>query len=91
MLRPRLLILDEPTSALDVTIQAQIIELLQELQRKYSMSYLFISHDLRVIRAMADYVAVMHKGRIVEQGPAAALFANPRHPYTRVLFDAAFG
>ena len=91
VLRPRLLILDEPTSALDVTIQAQIIELLQELQRKYSMSYLFISHDLRVIRAMADYVAVMHKGRIVEQGPAAALFANPRHPYTRVLFDAAFG
>ncbi len=90
VLRPRLLILDEPTSALDMTIQAQIIELLADLQRRYNMSYIFISHDLRVVRALADEVVVMHHGRIVEHGPAETIFAAPRHPYTRALFAAAF-
>jgi microcin C transport system ATP-binding protein len=90
-LKPRLLVLDEPTSALDMTIQAQIIDLLLDLQRKHGMTYLFISHDLRVIRAMADAVAVMQNGKIVETGPASEIFAHPRHPYTRTLFNAAFG
>ncbi|MEJ2033625.1 MAG: ATP-binding cassette domain-containing protein, partial [Deltaproteobacteria bacterium] len=90
ILRPRFLILDEPTSALDMTIQAQIIVLLKELQKKHRMTYLFISHDLRVIRALADEVAVMRDGKIVEAGPAAALFENPRHPYTQKLLAAAF-
>jgi microcin C transport system ATP-binding protein len=90
ILKPRFLILDEPTSALDMTIQAQIIDLLKELQRKYRMTYLFISHDLRVIRSLADEVAVMQNGKIVEAGPAAELFANPTHPYTRKLLAAAF-
>ncbi|MBC8209389.1 MAG: ABC transporter ATP-binding protein [Desulfobulbaceae bacterium] len=91
VLKPRLLILDEPTSALDMTIQKQIIDLLKGLQEKYGMTYIFISHDLRVIRAMVHQVAVMHEGRIVESGPASELFALPRHPYTKQLFQAAFG
>ena len=90
VLKPRFLILDEPTSALDMTIQAQIIDLLKDLQAKHRLTYLFISHDLRVIRALADEVAVMREGKIVESGPTAALFANPRHPYTRALLAAAF-
>jgi len=90
ILKPRFLVLDEPTSALDMTIQAQIIELLRALQKKHQMTYLFISHDLRVIRAMADEIAVMHHGKIVETGPAHAVFANPRHEYTQKLFSAAF-
>ena len=89
VLRPRLLILDEPTSALDMTIQAQIIALLRDLQRKYRMTYLFISHDLRVVRALADYVAVMQHGRIVEAGPAREIFSSPGQPYTQTLFRAA--
>ena len=89
ILRPELLILDEPTSALDVTIQAQIIDLLNRLQQKYQMTYLFISHDLKVIRAVADELIVMQGGRIVEHGPAAELFAAPRSPYTRQLFHSA--
>jgi microcin C transport system ATP-binding protein len=89
-LKPKFLVLDEPTSALDMTIQAQIIQLLQNLQERYGMTYLFISHDLRVIRAMADEVAVMQNGKIVEAGPAADLFNNPQHPYTKSLFTAAF-
>ena len=91
VLQPRLLILDEPTSALDVTIQAQIIDLLKDLQRRYAMTYLFISHDLRVVRAIADHIAVMQHGRIVESGSARQLFTNPRQPYTRQLFQAALG
>lgn len=90
ILRPELLILDEPTSALDVTIQAQIIDLLNRLQQEYQMTYLFISHDLRVIRAVADELIVMQGGRIVEHGPAADLFANPRSPYTQQLFRSAY-
>jgi len=90
VLKPRVLILDEPTSALDMTIQAQVIELLERLQEKYQMTYIFITHDLRVVRALADRIAVMRKGSIVEQGPAEALFSSPRHPYTQKLFAAAF-
>jgi microcin C transport system ATP-binding protein len=89
VLKPRLLILDEPTSALDMTIQKQIIDLLLDLQKRYTMTYLFISHDLRVIRALADQVAVMQHGRIVEAGPAQDLFAAPKHAYTQRLFAAA--
>ncbi|RJX28467.1 MAG: ABC transporter ATP-binding protein [Desulfurivibrio sp.] len=89
-LQPKFIVLDEPTSALDMTIQAQIIELLRSLQAKYAITYLFISHDLRVVRALADEVAVMKDGVIVESGPAAEIFANPAHPYTRRLFSAAF-
>ncbi|MFC1827814.1 ABC transporter ATP-binding protein, partial [Thermodesulfobacteriota bacterium] len=89
-LKPKFLVLDEPTSALDMTIQAQIIQLLKNLQKRYGMTYLFVSHDLRVIRAMADEVAVMQNGKIVEAGPAADLFNNPQHSYTKSLFAAAF-
>jgi len=88
-LEPKFLVLDEPTSALDMTIQAQIIELLKDLQQRFGMTYLFISHDLRVIRALADRVAVMLDGRIVEQG-SSEIFDRPQHPYTRELFKAAF-
>ena len=73
-----------------MTIQAQIIGLLADLQQRYQMSYLFISHDLRVVQALADEVAVMLRGRIVEHGPAAEVFVRPRHPYTQTLFAAAF-
>jgi len=89
ILKPKLLILDEPTSALDVTIQAQIIALLLDLQQRYGMSYLFISHDLRVVRAISDYVAVMKDGRIVEAGPAQEVFTAPAQEYTKALFNAA--
>ncbi|MDF1577456.1 MAG: ABC transporter ATP-binding protein [Desulfobulbales bacterium] len=89
VLHPRLLILDEPTSALDMTIQAQIIELLKDLQERLNMTYLFISHDLRVVKALSDEVAVMLDGRIIERG-GGDIFDNPQHPYTRKLFKAAF-
>ena len=89
-LKPRFIMLDEPTSALDMTIQAQIIELLKDLQQRHGITYLFVSHDLRVIRAMADEVAVMQNGKIVEAGPAAELFSKQKHPYTKSLFAAAF-
>jgi microcin C transport system ATP-binding protein len=89
ILEPRFLVLDEPTSALDMTIQAQIIDLLKDLQQRLNMTYLFISHDLRVVKALSDEVAVMLDGRIVEQGPTE-IFDNPQHPYTRRLFAAAF-
>jgi microcin C transport system ATP-binding protein len=91
VLRPRFLILDEPTSALDMTIQAQIIDLLKDLQHRYAMTYMFISHDLRVIRALADQVAVMQHGRIIEAGPAGEIFSSPRQDYTKTLFRAALG
>ncbi len=89
VLKPKFLILDEPTSALDMTIQAQVIELLLNLQNKYELTYMFISHDLRVVRALADYVVVMQHGRIVEAGPAREIFASPRQEYTKTLFRAA--
>ncbi|MCL7487488.1 MAG: ABC transporter ATP-binding protein [Desulfobulbaceae bacterium] len=90
ILQPELLILDEPTSALDMTVQAQIIELLKRLQKRYGMTYIFISHDLRVIRALANDIAVMQDGRIVESGPANEVFDHPKQEYTKKLFQAAF-
>jgi microcin C transport system ATP-binding protein len=85
VLRPRLVVLDEPTSALDMSVQAQIVDLLRELQARYNLAYLFISHDLRVVRALADDLIVMKDGRVVEAGPAAQLFAAPASAYTRAL------
>ena len=90
VLKPRLVVLDEPTSALDVSVQAQVVELLRGLQEKHRLAYLFISHDLRVVRAMAHRIIVMKAGRIVESGEAEALTQNPREPYTRALMAAAF-
>ena len=89
VLRPEVLVLDEPTSALDVSVQQQVLGLLAELQRRYGMSYVFISHDLAVVRAMAHRVLVMKDGAIVEEGEAEALFAAPREAYTRALVAAA--
>ena len=90
VLQPRLVVLDEPTSALDRSVQGQVIDLLRGLQRRRGLAYLFISHDLAVVRAMAHRVAVLRAGRVVEEGPAAALFAAPREEYTRALMAAAF-
>jgi microcin C transport system ATP-binding protein len=89
VLRPRFVVLDEPTSALDVSVQAQIVDLLRALQEKHGLAYLFISHDLRVVRAMSHQVLVMREGRLVEQGSAQQIFENPREPYTRALVNAA--
>ena len=90
VLKPKFVVLDEPTSALDMSVQAQIVELLRDLQIRHGLAYLFISHDLKVVRAMAHDVAVMRRGRVVEQGPAEAVFAHPQTPYTRALMAAAF-
>ena len=89
VLRPEILVLDEPTSALDVSVQQQVLALLVDLQRRYGMSYLFISHDLAVVRAMSHRVLVMKDGEVVEEGEAEALFAAPRQPYTQALLAAA--
>jgi microcin C transport system ATP-binding protein len=90
VLKPQLVVLDEPTSALDRSVQAQIVDLLRELQIRHDIGYLFISHDLRVVRALAHRVVVLRHGRVVEQGPADVVFARPQHPYTRALMEAAF-
>ncbi|MGE5477862.1 MAG: ABC transporter ATP-binding protein [Bacteroidales bacterium] len=90
VLKPRFIVLDEPTSALDVSVQAQIVDLLRDIQARHGIAYLFISHDLRVVRALADDLIVMKDGKVVEMGRAADLFAAPATPYTRALMAAAF-
>ena len=89
-LDPKFVVLDEPTSALDMSVQAQIVDLLRDLQKKRNLAYLFISHDLKVVRALASELIVMRQGKVVEAGPAAQIFAAPQTEYTRALFAAAF-
>lgn len=88
VLRPRVLVLDEPVSALDVSTQAQVVNLLNEIQSQMNVAYLFISHDLAVVRHVSDRIAVMYLGRIVEEGPAAAVYDEPKHPFTAALLSA---
>ncbi len=90
VLEPKFIVLDEPTSALDMSVQAQIVDLLRDLQKRRGLAYLFISHDLKVVRALASEIIVMRDGKVVESGPALELLANPRNAYTRALFAAAF-
>jgi microcin C transport system ATP-binding protein len=90
VLKPALILLDEPTSALDRTVQRQVVELLRSLQSKYNLTYLFISHDLAVVKALSHQLMVVKQGQVVEQGVAEAIFAAPQHPYTQQLLEAAF-
>jgi microcin C transport system ATP-binding protein len=90
VLKPKLVVLDEPTSALDVSVQAQIVDLLRDLQRRHRLAYLFISHDLKVVRALSDELIVMREGKVVESGSAERIFTKPRADYTRDLIEAAF-
>ena len=90
MLEPKFLILDEPTSALDVSVQAQIVDLLRDLQKRHKLAYLFISHDLKVVRALANSIIVLRHGKVVEQGPARTVFSDPKTDYTKALLAAAF-
>jgi microcin C transport system ATP-binding protein len=90
VLEPTFVVLDEPTSALDMLIQAQIVDLLRELQQRKNLTYMFISHDLKVVAALASKLIVMRNGKVVEEGPASEIFSRPRSPYTRALFSAAF-
>ena len=88
VLKPRFMVLDEPTSALDMSVQAQIVELLRDLQVRHKMAYLFISHDLRVVRALSHRVMVMQEGRLVESGSSSEVFENPKESYTKALLAA---
>jgi microcin C transport system ATP-binding protein len=90
VLEPTFIVLDEPTSALDMLIQAQMVDLLRDLQKKRDLTYMFISHDLRVVAALASRLLVLRNGKMVEEGAAADLFKNPQSDYTRALFAAAF-
>src|SRR5262249_35620035 len=90
VLEPKFIVLDEPTSALDMSVQAQIVNLLRDLQKRRRLAYMFISHDLKVVRALASEIIVMRDGKVVESGPASELLAKPRSAYTRALFAAAF-
>jgi microcin C transport system ATP-binding protein len=90
VLKPKFVMLDEPTSALDMSVQAQVVDLLRDLQKRHDLAYLFISHDLKVVRALANEVVVMRNGKVVEAGPAAAIFENPQTDYTKALIAAAF-
>jgi microcin C transport system ATP-binding protein len=91
VLQPKVIVLDEPTSALDMSVQAQVVDLLRDLQQRHDLAYVFISHDLRVVRALANDVIVMRNGKIVEEGPSASVFGNPRDAYTIELIEAALG
>jgi len=90
VLEPQFVVLDEPTSALDMSVQAQVVDLLRDLQRKHNLAYLFISHDLKVVKALANEVIVMKDGKVVEAGPSTAIFSSPQTPYTKALLAAAF-
>ena len=91
ILKPSLIILDEPTSALDKTVQVQIVNLLKDLQEKYGLTYIFISHDLKVIKALSHNIVVMRNGNIVEEGKSSDIFTDPKNEYTQALLKAAFG
>jgi microcin C transport system ATP-binding protein len=90
VLEPKFIMLDEPTSALDMSVQAQVVDLLRDLQRRRNLAYLFISHDLKVVRALANDIIVMRNGKVVEQGTAASVFDSPKSDYTKALLAAAF-
>ncbi|PIT01980.1 microcin ABC transporter ATP-binding protein [Bradyrhizobium nitroreducens] len=90
ILKPKFVVLDEPTSALDMSIQAQLLDLLRDLQKRHNLAYLFISHDLKVVKALCQELIVMKSGQVVERGTAAEIFSSPRHPYTQALLKAAF-
>jgi microcin C transport system ATP-binding protein len=90
VLEPKFVLLDEPTSALDMSVQAQIVDLLRDLQRRHGLAYLFISHDLKVVRALSNYVVVLKNGKVVEEGPSEQIFQEPREAYTRALLAASF-
>ena len=89
MLSPRLIVADEPVSALDVSIQAQVLNMMRDLQREFGLTYLFISHDLAVVRYLSDQIGVMYLGKLVEVGPADEVYLTPAHPYTKGLLDSA--
>jgi microcin C transport system ATP-binding protein len=89
VLKPKFMVLDEPTSALDMSVQAQIVDLLRDLQKRHELTYLFISHDLKVVRAMAHHILVLRGGKVVEAGEAGAVFESPREDYTKALIKAA--
>jgi microcin C transport system ATP-binding protein len=90
VLEPKFIMMDEPTSALDMSVQAQMVDLLRELQRKHNLSYLFISHDLKVVRALSSHIIVMRNGKVVEEGSAESIFRAPKTAYTKALLAAAF-